>query len=234
MKKVKSIGLIFILIFLICIIIFSYHKYQEKQEQLQLVKETQEQNYLFTYDVIRSLVYIEKAFKPDEVKDITREDTEYQFLTRVYGKKEGLLNAKNKMEQWNNSENIKINEIANNMLEGINDLIISTEAIIRVAEGNTISEKQDLATFQVKLDGGGEKIFIALLEIDSNFLLSDVQKIELISYINTNFKEAVEDWKNQEAMGVEPTMQVSAATAIFIKGSLEGKGTDFIKIIEGF
>ncbi len=234
MKKIKIIGLILILTLLISIIIFSCHKYQENKEQLRSVKEAQEQNYLFTHDVINSLIYMEKAFKPKEIKDFIEEDAEYQFLKKVYNKKEDLLDAKNKMEQWNNSENIKINEIANDMLDGINDFIASTEAIIRVAEGNAIPVNQDLATFQVKLDKGAEKIIIASIMIDSNFSLSDVQKIELIFYINTNFKEAMEEWTNQEVMAVEPIMQAPAAAAMLIKGSLEGVGTDWDKIEEGF
>lgn len=240
-EKIKKFGLLSIIfVILIGVAGFSYYKYQEKQEQERLFLEIQEQNfvqkqnYLFAKDVVRSLIYVNTAFRENEIKDVSEKYREIQFLVKMYATKEELLNAKNIMEQWSDHENIQISEISNDMLRGINDLIASNEAGIRIGNKDSVSIKQDLAIFQVKLEQGRNKIFIAPVDIGLEFSLSDSQKKNLIFYIETNFEEEVIEYKKQVKKGEEPTIRAEAAAALIIKGGLEGLGTDLEKVMEDF
>lgn len=234
-EKIKKFGLLSIIVLvLISVVGFSYYKYHEEQEQKRLLTETQEQNYLFAKDVIYSLIQINRAFRQERVEDVLREDSELQFLQEVYGTKEKLLDAKNVMDQWSDNKNIQINKVANDMLQGIDDLLVSTEASIRLATKESTAIKQDLAIFKVKLDQGREKIMVAPINIGLEFSLSDSQKRELISYIETNFEDEVKRRNEQIEKGEEPTMPAEAVAAFLIKGGLEGIGADWDKVKEEF
>jgi hypothetical protein len=200
MKKI-IIGVIIVIIAMIGYVIYSnIQKEQEKQaHKIQLEDQARmyKENESFAMDVIKALGQINENNKSVD-NDI--EDDWKQFEV-AYTRKENILNAKDVMTKWiDDSDEFKAG-VSREMVAGIDDLISSEDAAMRVLKEDSDSEEAT-GLFLAKLENGREKVFVsslkALADEENTLILSEESKDEIIHYIDILFKEdldqAQQEW----------------------------------------
>lgn len=212
-QQIKKIALILLVVVLLSVGGFLYYQRLGKQEQ----------NYQFARDVVHSLIEI-RASRGDKEREAIQ-DEELEFLRGAYLMQEHLLNAKDDVEKWSNHQNSQISEIANDMLKGIDNLLVASDSYIKVATRKSKSDKEDLTIFQINLEEGRKKIMVAPTNIGVNGLsLSSSQKRDLIEYIENAFEQDIAERDEQVRKGEEVVLREEVVAALLIKMGLEGVG----------
>ena len=198
------------------------------------IKKQEKANFLFAHDTIYSLIQINRAYEEEDPEGIFAKHEDMNRLQEIYTTREYLLSAKSEMEKWIDNENADIGKIAGNMLDGINDLMMSNDAMLRIVAEESDSFEKDFAFSSVKIKRGREKIFSAPIDIGFEFLFSSIRKEELISYIELNFKDSKIKYREQIERGEEPATAAEAAAALMIEGGLKGLSMDWDEISNTF
>lgn len=148
----------------------------------------------FAFDVIRSLneVYTSRSLNNDE-----KESNQFE---PAYFMKEHVSNAKDIMKKWELDKDKLRRKVATSMLDGINDLLIASDAYIDLMKNSSNSE-ENLALFKVKLEEGRKDLFGGaagvVLENDG-IKLTKSQKQDVIKYIDNVFEEELDTYKKYQ------------------------------------
>ncbi|MBD3330276.1 hypothetical protein GF354_01965 [Candidatus Peregrinibacteria bacterium] len=144
----------------------------------------------FSIDVVKSLheIYLSRGNE-----DKNENFNEYEF---AYSMKEHLSKAKHIMEKWETSEDQFIIKVTDNMIEGIDTLLIAADLLINLIEYPS-NDEEALALIRIKLDSGREKIMTAAsgLVLDGEGInLNKKQKTEVLNYTQTLFKDSLNEY----------------------------------------
>jgi len=145
----------------------------------------------FVFDVVKSLNEIHKSRGSGE------EDDKNNEFRAAYSMKERVENAEKLMKKWGEDENSFRRDVAQDMLAGITNLSVATDAYITLLNR---PNKEDLARFQVKLEEGRKQLWLAASGIvlrDGGIRLSRSQKQEVIDFIDRIFEKEIETFKEK-------------------------------------
>ncbi|GEM_PF-3942920 len=164
----------------------------------------------FVFDVVKTL---DEVHKSRGLSD-TKKDKENEFLA-AYSMKEHVQNAENLMKKWGSDKDGLRKGIAKDMLTSIADLKTAANAYIDLLNK---PNKEDLALFKVKLDGGREKLWLAAAGVvlrEKGIKLSSSQKQEVIDFIGRIFENELKTFKEKgQNEGFSQPQEVWAAIVI--------------------
>jgi len=190
---------IFLILLVILILVGGKMYFQERQEVLERREEMLERNGDFVVDIIRAMNTIH-AIK-DLSEEFGGEDKERALYDITYQSKEKLSKAKSQVEQWKEIEDTYIRKVAENILNGINDLDEAYETILQATK-DASRLKEYLALASAKRESGYEKIFIVGVEIvldsEDYIELSEPRKAIIVNWIDEIFIEAIENYKENK------------------------------------
>lgn len=161
-KKAKIIVIVLLVITILGAAGYYSYSYYSRIQQ----RHIEEVNKDFCRDVILTLYDYHKEIKVDEETNTWRLELWYRF-------REKILDAEDRMTNWESDENIFRREIAEEMLKGLDDLMIAAEQCIDSVKKPTEVESYTLCW--VKIDEGRGDLFKGALSLASSLLKGDIQ-----------------------------------------------------------
>jgi len=220
MYKMKRILLILFPIMVLGILFYLYRKHSIEQEQ----------RYLLSLDLIRSLKYcyesiIELEYGEDRIKN----------LESIYSGKEKLFKAKETMGNWKQNSNEDIRKLSSDFLQGVDDLMFAFNLLERLFKEGTVGDwESELALSKVKIEEGREKLFGSSLDLGPiissqkraetehkpiRFYLSKQQLDYIVQYINDMFEKELNDYKKKKDEKIKDfSLPQEVWAVILIKG----------------
>jgi hypothetical protein len=225
MRTIPKVAGIFVILTVLGVGVYQYQNHLNAQEQ----------KYLFTIDLIKSLKTCIESRKGD-IGDDRSKNLETSYLNR-----EKLLEAKSIMESWKDSKNEDIRKLSENFLQGVHELILAQDLFLKIFKGTSRDDEDDLGLASAKLRSGREKIFGSSLHLISiisskkkyetekkpvDFYLSKKQLASIVHYIDSNFEKELNEHKekqNQKKEGKIKTYNFPEEiwAVIFIKSFIE-------------
>lgn len=161
-KKVKIIVIVFLVITILGAAGYYSYSYYSRIQQ----RHIEEVNKDFCRDVILTLYDYHEEIKVDEETSTWRLEFWYRF-------RENILDAEDRMRKWESDENIFRREIEDEMLKGIDNLMIAAEQCIDSVRKPTEEESYTLCW--VKIDEGRSDLFDGALSLASSLLKGDIR-----------------------------------------------------------
>ncbi len=195
MKTIFKIISVLTIASLIVVILYFYRSHSNEQEQ----------KYIFSMDLIRSLKLSVESSMSGKGDDIN--------IEALYIGREKLMEAKNLMNNWKNNKNINIAKTSIKTVQGFDSLILSYDLFVKTLQGNSIDTKSDLALAVAKTKSGREKLFDSILDLISiissrkeyeikteqiKFYLSKEQLKSIVHYVTTNFEKEINEYEEKE------------------------------------
>lgn len=197
MKTILKVVTVFVLLALLGTVFYLYKSYSIAQEQ----------KYLFSIDLIRSLKFCLES------REGKIGDDRLKNLEVIYVDREKLLKAENTMENWKDNKNKDIRKLSEEFLQGVDELILAQDLFEKIFKGTSRDWESDTALASAKLQSGREKIFESSLDLISiisskkrheiekkpvRFNLSKKQLTSIVRYINSNFENELNEYKDKE------------------------------------
>lgn len=183
-EKIKQYKYFILVILILVGILSGYFIYSDAQAK--------KINKNFVFDTVRTLreVY--------ESRDLDRQGIKF---SRAYLMKQHLENAEDLMKKWSNDKDVLRKKVTKDMLTGIADLKIASEAYIdSVYNSNEKNLEKNLALFKVKLEAGRDKLLsigVILTLPKEGINLSSSQKQEIIDYIDVIFEKELKTFEEK-------------------------------------
>jgi hypothetical protein len=179
-EKIKQYKYFILIILILFGILSGYFIYSDTQAK--------KINKNFVFDTVRTLreVY--------ESRDLDKQGINF---SGAYLMKQHVENAENLMTKWSNDKDVFRKKVTKDMLTGIADLKMASEAYIDLLDK---PNEKNLALFKIKLKEGRDKLLsigVILTLPKEGINLFNSQKQEIIDYIDVIFEKELKTFEEK-------------------------------------